>query len=105
MYVVTVEFSIEPKHGADFRDAVLAQARNSLDKEAACHRFDVCFPADALTACFLYEIYGDEAAFQTHLRSEHFKAFDDLVSGWVTEKTVKTWALTFPAAGSAHDAR
>ena len=105
MYVVTVEFSIEPHHAADFRDAVLAQARNSLDKEAACQRFDVCFPAGALAPCFLYEVYEDEAAFQTHLRSEHFKAFDDLVTGWVTEKTVRTWTRTFPAAGSAHDAR
>ena len=33
MFVVTVEFRIQPPHVAAFRKAVLAQAKNSLQKE------------------------------------------------------------------------
>ena len=41
MFVVTVEFQIQPPHVAAFRKAVLAQAKNSLQKESDCKTFEV----------------------------------------------------------------
>ena len=41
--------------------------------------------------CFLYEIYDDATAFQAHLASPHFKAFDVQVAQMVAEKTVRIW--------------
>lgn len=96
MYVVTVTFEVYPAHINAFRDAVLAQARNSLDLEEPCRRFDVCFDSKRPDRVFLYELYDTEAAFQAHLASDHFKSFNDSVSSWVRSKQVDTWELTEP---------
>ncbi len=88
MYVVTVEFEVDPGRVADFREAMLKQARDSLAREEACEQFDVCFDPQVPTRVFLYEIYSNEAAFKQHLKSEHFLAFDAKVGGWTVRKTV-----------------
>ena len=93
MFVVTVTFVIKPEHVAEFDPAMRANARASLENEPGCHRFDVCRDGKDLAVTFLYEIYDDEAAFQTHKRTGHFTAFDALVAPWVASKEVKTWQL------------
>lgn len=93
MYVITVLFEVKPGHADDFHPAMTRQAQNSLSLETGCHRFDVCTdPADRHRV-FLYEIYTDEAAFQAHLASAHFKTFDATVSHWVKSKQVSAWVL------------
>ena len=42
---------------------------------------------------FLYEIYDDRAAFDAHLASPHFRAFDAEVGPWVQDKQVETGEL------------
>jgi len=91
MFIVSVTFDIEATHAAEFVDAVLKQAQNSLQLESECHVFDVCMCDDEPTRIFLYEKYSDAAAFDTHLQSEHFAAFDALVTPWVAAKHVDTW--------------
>jgi len=93
MFVVTVTFGIQPDHVEGFQAAVLSQARNSLELEADCHRFDVCFDDDDPGRVFLYELYTDAAAFQAHLDSAHFKDFDATVADWLESKEVDTWRL------------
>jgi len=92
MYLVAVTFRIKPEHAAQFAARIQQQATDSLT-EAGCRRFDVWqAPADA-SVVFLYEIYDDRAAFDVHLASEHFKAFDAEVSDWIADKTVETAIL------------
>lgn len=93
MFVVTVNFTIKSDHVDDFREAVEKQASNSLELEAGCHQFDVCYDLDDDTAAFLYEIYSDEEAFEDHLESDHFESFDASTGDWVEEKLVRQWAL------------
>lgn len=94
MYVVSVLFEIKPDNYADFSKAVIRQADNSLDREPDCQRFDVCeSPNDNPNQIYLYEIYTDEAAFQAHLKSDHFLEFDAMVMPWLESKTVSTWNL------------
>lgn len=93
MFVVTVTFEVEAQHRAAFAAAVADQARNSLALEADCLRFDVCHDPDDPTRIFLYEIYSDAAAFQTHLESAHFEAFNAQVTPWTRDKAVGTWSL------------
>ena len=93
MFVVTVVFEVKPDFAEDFRAAVRRQAEASLNRERACHRFDVCRDADDATRFFLYEIYEDKAAFDLHLASEHFADFDRRVAPWVTAKTVECWIV------------
>lgn len=93
MYAVTVTFEVMPEHAEAFRKAVLIQAKNSVDREEKCRRFDVCADPDRPGFIFLYEVYDDASAFQEHLASDHFKAFDALVKPWLTGKTVETWEI------------
>lgn len=88
MYVITVEFQVKPEHISAFLPAMKEQAKNSLDLEEHCHHFDVCQDTNNSNRIFLYEIYSDEAAFQAHLDSTHFKTFAERVSTWVDSKSV-----------------
>ena len=90
-YVITVEFRVRPGHEADFFDRVLAQAENSLTQEPGCLQFDVCAAPDDAACIFLYEVYGDEAAFRQHLETAHFKDFDAATADWIDRKDVQVW--------------
>ena len=91
MFVVTVQFTVNPANLLEFREAVTAQANNSLELEDHCHQFDVSVADNNPCLFFLYEIYSDASAFNAHLESRHFHAFDQLVTPWVTNKVVKSW--------------
>ena len=91
MFVIAVEFKIKAAHVAEFRAAMLEQARNSLEREEACRQFDVCFDPKDDSRVFLYEIYDDEAAFQVHLKSAHFLEFVERVKDWTADKRVEAW--------------
>lgn len=91
MYVVAVLFEIDPAHAIAYRAAILANAAQSL-KEEGCRRFDVCFSEDG-RRCFLYDLYTDRAAFDFHLATPHFAAFDRLSKPMVSSKRVETYLL------------
>jgi len=91
MYAVTVEFVVRPDEAARFREAIVANARASRDTEPGCRQFDVCGPADDPAAIFLSEVYADRAAFDAHLASPHFRAFDATAGSWVVRKTARAY--------------
>jgi quinol monooxygenase YgiN len=88
MHVVTVLFEIKIDRLAAFMDAIVRQARNSLDREPNCHQFDICVDPKQPHRVFLYEVYSSQADFADHLESDHFKHFDSQVADWVETKTV-----------------
>jgi len=94
MFVVTVVFDVEPGEGAAFLARVQQQARDSLEKEPDCHRFDVSVCTKMAERVLLYEIYENADAFTAHLDSDHFKAFDRDVAPIIRSKDVQSWALT-----------
>ncbi len=92
MYLVAVTFQIATDKADAFAARVRKQAEDSLT-ETGCQRFDVwCDPSDPAKV-FLYEIYDDRAAFDVHLASAHFKAFDAEVGPWITDKRIETAVL------------
>jgi quinol monooxygenase YgiN len=94
MYVVTVKFEIKPENLDEFQELMKNQASNSLENEAGCFQFDVCYGCDQANLCFLYEKYSDREAFEDHLASPHFKEFDSAVQPFVISKDVGTWEAT-----------
>ena len=97
MQALVVEFRIKPEHVAAFETAIVANARTSTDTEPGCRQFDICRdPVDA-SLFFLYELYDDEAAIQTHLRAPHFLAMAAQTDAWVEHKTVRRLQRTEPA--------
>lgn len=91
MFAVTVTFQIKPGRMADFLPLMLANARASLTAEDGCHQFDVATDPKRPDEVYLYELYSDSHAFDLHLGSPHFKAFDAQVGKMITDKTVKTY--------------
>jgi len=93
MFVVSVLIRVHRDAVTEFMPLMRANADISLAAEPGCRRFDVCVAPDDETRVFLYEIYDDAAAFDAHLDSAHFKAFDAAVAPMVAEKSVATYRL------------
>lgn len=91
MYVITVEFRLREEHRERFMQRMRQQAKDSLEKESGCQQFDVAVHSEDPCRVFLYELYDDEAAFQAHLQSAHFKDFDRTTAGWFEDKQVQAW--------------
>jgi (4S)-4-hydroxy-5-phosphonooxypentane-2,3-dione isomerase len=89
MLALVVEFRIRSPFIAAFAAAIEANAQASLDNEPGCRLFDVCRdPADP-ALFFLYELYDDEAALDTHLHSPHFMAMSLATAEWVEGKSIR----------------
>ncbi|HUX26847.1 MAG TPA: putative quinol monooxygenase [Burkholderiales bacterium] len=93
MYVIAVEFAIHGQHFAAFMQLMQENARISRETESGCRRFDVCRDRARPERVFLYELYDDKTAFEAHLASAHFKAFDALAKAMVASKTASTYEL------------
>ncbi|MEM7207256.1 MAG: putative quinol monooxygenase [Pseudomonadota bacterium] len=92
MFTVCVTFDLAPDSITDFLVPMKRQAKTSVENEPGCLRFDVCWESAAENRVFLYEIYQNEAAFQTHLESEHFAEFNQAIEDMVLEKSVVTYS-------------
>jgi (4S)-4-hydroxy-5-phosphonooxypentane-2,3-dione isomerase len=89
MYVVVVQFEIVPTAWEAFLPLMLDNARRSLADEPGCRLFDVCTEPECPHLIFLYEIYDDRAAFEAHLRTPHFRLFDEASRPMVAAKRVR----------------
>ncbi|MBC8133039.1 MAG: antibiotic biosynthesis monooxygenase [Deltaproteobacteria bacterium] len=97
MYVVLAEFLVGAEHTVEFQARVVENAQKSKGHEPGCHQFDVAVAPGEPGRILLYELYDDRAAFDAHLKSPHFLAFDAVVKPWIVEKKVRTFQLVEPA--------
>jgi quinol monooxygenase YgiN len=93
MLLVAVTLEILPERAEAFRDRIGQQKADSLG-EPGCRRFDVWCDTGDCTRVFLFEVYDDRAAFDAHLASPHFRAFDAEVRSWVRDRKVELWNLS-----------
>ena len=91
MLIIAVRFVVKEQRLAAFKVRVRQQARDSLEREPGCHRFDVGSDAADPRKIFLYEIYDDAAAFDVHLASAHFQSFNADTQDWIESKAVERW--------------
>ena len=91
MFAVTVTIHVKGDKIKAFSEAVTIQSQKSLSNESGCHHFDVCFDIDDPERIFLYEIYTDRQAFDTHLKTDHFHNFITTVKDWIVSKTDEFW--------------
>jgi quinol monooxygenase YgiN len=94
LFGLTVTFRLHLGQAAAFLPLMRANAAASLQNEPGCLRFDVLQPETGDGhEVFLYEVYTDAAAFDLHLASPHFIAFDTAVRGMVASKAVRRYRL------------
>lgn len=91
MYCVSVDFRVRADRFGAFVERLRGQAAESLRAEPGCRVFEVWAAGDRPGEVHLHEIYDDAAAFDAHLASPHFRAFDAETAGMVETKTVTTW--------------
>ena len=72
MYVIVAPIQIKQGHKDEFIEAMLGDARGSVNDEPGCLRFDVIQDGADPNRIWLYEVYVDEAAFQAHTKTPHF---------------------------------
>ena len=89
MIVVCVEFEIEPGQTDVFLAAVRKNAEQSFYQEVGCQQFDVCQDRQFPNSIFLYEVYDNEAAFETHKLTLHYGAFNQATGGMVVNKSIR----------------
>lgn len=87
--VILVDFRVTLESRSEFGRLIQDNAAASLASEPGCLQFDVLLPEGGSGERFtLYEIYADPAAFDAHLRTDHYRQFDAAVAGMVTDKMV-----------------
>ena len=96
MYVVTVEFGIDPRQFDQFLPLMLDNARRSREDEPGCRQFDVSVDDARPAVVFLYELYDDRAAFDAHLASPHFVSFAAATQEMITDRVIRTWRRIAP---------
>ena len=85
MYIIMLPVQIKQGHREAFINAILDDARGSVNNEPGCLRFDVIQDGADENRIWLYEVYRDEAAFQAHLQTPHFIRWRDTVKDWMEE--------------------
>lgn len=98
MLVVHVHVRVKPETVEAFKQATLANARDSLN-EPGVARFDVVQQQDDPTRFVLVEVYRDAAAAAAHKETKHYPIWRDAVAPMMAEprQSVK-FNDVFPAA-------
>ena len=77
MYVIIAPIQIKEGCKDQFMEAIIEDAKGSVNDEPGCLRFDVIQDADDENRIWLYEVYQDEDAFHAHTQAPHFIKFRD----------------------------
>jgi autoinducer 2-degrading protein len=94
-YAITVAFELKPGCLEAFMPLLDANASASVATEPGCLRFDVLRPLrPGGPEVLLYEIYTDRAAFEAHLASVHYIAFDRATRDLVLRKSVAEFGVS-----------
>jgi quinol monooxygenase YgiN len=72
--VLVVNIRIKPEDVDKFMAEVIANAK-AARTESGCKQFDVLVDKDDPTKVMLYEIYKDDAAFESHQQTPAFKHY------------------------------
>ena len=73
--VLVVHMKIKPDCVDKVMPLLLENARCARQDEPGCLQFDVLGDPSDRTRYMLYEVYKDEAAFEAHQQSAHFKRY------------------------------
>src|SRR5262249_42041043 len=100
-FVVVVEFHLKEGARPQFRRLIDVNADASVRSEPGCVQFDVLEPEGDGDRVLLYEIYSDEAAFEAHRQTEHFRIFASQSEALCLKKSVTRCRLAFSGGNVA----
>lgn len=74
-FVLAVGLVVKSDQVDRFMSMLLENAKAARETEPGCRQFDVLVDPKDRTRVMLYEVYEDEAAFQSHQQTPHFKRY------------------------------
>lgn len=86
MYVILMPVQIKPGYRDRFVAEELPNARGAASNEPGCLRFDVIQDGEDPNRIWVYEVYKDEAAFETHRKTPHYTRFFEATKDWRVER-------------------
>jgi len=94
-FVLQVSIRIKPDNVDAFMQKLNDNARNAR-KEPGCKQFEVLVDPKDSTKIMLYEVYNDEAAFETHQQTPHFKKYVAEAVPLLADRARKVWRRVSP---------
>ena len=88
VYINAVDLVIVPSEMAKFIEAVKENGANAV-KEPGCREFNISVLANRPNHVFLYEVYDNEAALNTHRATEHCKKYLATTANMVADRNVR----------------
>jgi (4S)-4-hydroxy-5-phosphonooxypentane-2,3-dione isomerase len=88
VYINAVDLVIVPSEMAKFIEAIKENGANAV-KEPGCREFNISVLANRPNHVFLYEVYDNEAALNTHRATEHFKKYQATTASMVADRNVR----------------
>ena len=85
MYVILSPIQFKPEHREAFIVETVENARMSVANEPGCLRFDVIQDAGDPNRIWVYEVFKDEPAFESHMHMAHFLKWKNTVTPWRDE--------------------
>jgi autoinducer 2-degrading protein len=94
MLVLLVEIKIKPGYRDQFVEALMLDAKGSVNDEPGCLRFDVLQDSENPNRIYLYEVYKDEQALEAHRAAPHFTKWRETVKDWFDGELVRHMCST-----------
>jgi autoinducer 2-degrading protein len=91
LYINAVDLDIVPAERDNYLAAIKENSMAAI-QEPGCKEFNILVLASDPNHIFLYEVYDNEAAFQSHRASEHFKKYAALTANMVAKRVSRTMA-------------
>lgn len=98
MFAVVVKVQIKPENRTEFLEAMLDDARGSVANEVDCLQFNIVQDQNDVNRLYLYEVYRDAQAFETHKQTPHFTRWLETTADWLAQPLeIATGSHLFPA--------
>lgn len=95
-FVLVVTLEIKPDDVGRFMPMALENANAARETEPGCKQFDVLVDPKDKTKVMFYEVYADEAAFQAHQQTAHFKKYFETALGYLASRNRAIYTRTAP---------
>ena len=86
MYSLFIKTRVKPGCADAFLTAIKVNAAASVASEPGCLVFDVSQDREDRDVIYLYEIYQDDAAYEAHTQTAHFRDSRPLVEPLIVEQ-------------------
>jgi (4S)-4-hydroxy-5-phosphonooxypentane-2,3-dione isomerase len=92
VYINAVDLVVIPSEMPKFLEAIKENGANAV-KEPGCREFNITVLANNPNHVFLYEVYDNEAALNTHRQTEHFKKYQAATANMIADRNVRGMSL------------